>query len=440
MADWFTPSQGISRPCWPPCHNTLASAADVVHAVHTGLLPDPGRRAMPSLHCPSMPTPPLPSARPIDFLRHGLIVVGFNVLLSISMLHEQRQWLTQMVYTQAIGLSIWASIDFGRFAFRRDPLSGWPTGWRFRLLLGTGIVIGYAVGTTIGDWYCGCSFWTERVMTPRRAVSFLVMGLCVSAAITFFFVARGKDLRRQHEIAAAQRDASEAQLRLLASQLEPHMLFNTLANLRVLIAMDPPRAQQMLDRLIAFLRATLNASRATQHALSAEFERTADYLGLMQIRMGPRLRVQLHLPPELATQLVPSLLLQPLVENAIKHGLEPHVNGGTLTVTASRDGNTLVLQVHDTGMGLADPGAEPTGDDRALQGRAEAGSTFGLTHVRQRLDTLYGDAASLTLAPAASLPDVSSGASRAASPDVGPAAPNAGTLATLRLPLASATP
>ena len=116
------------------------------------------------------------------------------------------------------------------------------------------------------------------------------------------------------------------------------MLFNTLANLRALIGVDPPAAQHMLDRLNAYLRATLNASRATQHPLSAEFARLADYLELMALRMGPRLQVTLDLPDALADVPVPPLLLQPLVENAIQHGLEPRVQGGALTVRAWRQG------------------------------------------------------------------------------------------------------
>src|SRR5690606_21211369 len=141
----------------------------------------------------------------------------------------------------------------------------------------------------------------------------------------------------------------EARLKLLEAQLEPHMLFNTLANLRALIAVDPQRAQEMLDHMIAYLRATLDASRATSHPLAAEFERLRDYLALMAIRMGPRLAFQLELPPALAAQPVPTLLLQPLVENSIRHGLEPQVQGGRIKVTARQEGEALVLEVLDTG-------------------------------------------------------------------------------------------
>jgi LytS/YehU family sensor histidine kinase len=157
----------------------------------------------------------------------------------------------------------------------------------------------------------------------------------------------------------------------------------------------------MLDRLIAFLRATLSGSRATQHTLAAEFARLADYLALMQVRMGERLRMRFDLPEALRERTVPALLLQPLVENSIKHGLEPAVAGGRIDVSARRDAADLVLQVRDTGVGLG--GA--IGDD---------GSRFGLAQIRERLAALYGARATLVLADA----DDTEG----------------GTLATLRLP------
>src|SRR5438045_747906 len=136
----------------------------------------------------------------------------------------------------------------------------------------------------------------------------------------------------------------------------------------------------MLDRLIAFLRATLAASRNGSHSLSSEFARIGDYLELMKIRMGERLQTQLVLPPELAAEPIPPLLLQPLVENAIKHGLEPHVGGGRLVVSAERDGDALVLRVRDTGVGVRDTGV-------GVRDTAGDGTRFGLQQVRDRLAT-----------------------------------------------------
>lgn len=193
------------------------------------------------------------------------------------------------------------------------------------------------------------------------------------------------------------------------------MLFNTLANLRVLIAQDPPRAQAMLDRLIAFLRATLDASRSGSHSLSAEFGRIDDYLELMQTRMGTRLSRRLDLPDELGRLPVPPLLLQPLVENAIKHGLEPKVAGGWIRVSAQREGSTLVLSVRDTGAGIGSIGSIEGIDDASLDGAPPDRSRFGIQQVRERLAALYGKTASLELV--------------AASDDEG------GTLAIVRLPI-----
>jgi hypothetical protein len=350
----------------------------------------------------------MPHATPVHesftaggFARHGLIVVCFNTFIGIALaIGRGGDWRIQMVYAQCIGLGIWALMDFGRMAFQPDPETGWPRGWR-RAVLQLGAVLGgYLLGSTIADALFGRPLLDMWRGSPRMLLSYLLMCLAVSAGISFYFHARNQDQLRLRQLAAAQRDAAEHRLKLLESQLEPHMLFNTLANLRVLIALDPPRAQQMLDQLIAFLRATLSGSRAALHPLSAEFARVGDYLDLMKIRMGDRLQAELDLPGGLGTQAVPPLLLQPLVENAIKHGLEPHVDGGRLIVSARRDGDALVLAVRDTGAGLS---AAPVD-----------GTHFGLSQVRQRLATLHGEAASLTL--------------EAATDDQG------GTLVTVRLP------
>jgi len=196
------------------------------------------------------------------------------------------------------------------------------------------------------------------------------------------------------------RQATETRLKLLEAQLEPHMLFNTLANLRVLIGIDAVRAQDMLDHLIDYLRATLGASRGTLHPLSAEYARLADYLALMKIRMGDRLATELDLPPELADAELPTLLLQPLVENAIKHGLEPKRGGGLLRVSATAAGDVLQVLVHDSGVGPA-PVDGPAGSGAprtSPHGTPDGG--FGLEQVRARLTTLYAEAGSVTLQPA----------------------------------------
>jgi hypothetical protein len=295
----------------------------------------------------------------------------------------ERSYEIPLVYSLAIGTSIWLLIDFGREFFASSARTGWPQGHAGWLLPLASVMGGYVSGTLAGDAWFGWSSWSG-VGLQTLPTSLLITVLAGSAA-SYYFYTRTQSSYLAARMAEASEQATQARLKLLESQLEPHMLFNTLANLRVLIDNDPVRAQVMLDHLIAYLRATLNASRASSHPLQAEFQRLRDYLELMAIRMGPRLSFELRLPPELATQDVPTLLLQPLVENAIRHGLEPKVLGGTVTVRASGADGMLVLDVEDTGSGPV-PGTP-----------AEGG--FGLAQVRERLRTRYGDAARLSFPP-----------------------------------------
>ena len=163
----------------------------------------------------------------------------------------------------------------------------------------------------------------------------------------------------------------------------------------------------MLDHLIRYLRATLGASQRTLHPLAVEFELLDEYLALMALRMGPRLQVALTLPADLRALPVPPLLLQPLVENSIRHGLEPQVAGGRIEVRARRQGRTLVLTVRDTGMGLPLAVVSPVMPAMPKGASATApavdptpGSGFGTRHVAERLATLYGDRGRFSLRPA----------------------------------------
>jgi len=328
------------------------------------------------------------------FLRRGLMMAGLGVVIAAMLtIGLQHRFTPTLVHSVAISLSCWLFIDIGRMGaarlvLRRRPGASiyWPGAPWMVVVIVVGTTLGYLVGSKLGNLFTGVDSLVGVIASPQRALGTLLFALVPAIGITYYFYSRERIAASRAEAQASQRLAAETQLRLLESQLEPHMLFNTLANLRVLIALDPPRAQAMLDQLISFLRATLAASRAGQHALSAEFSRLADYLALMQVRMGSRLQTRLELPDALANVAVPPLLLQPLVENAIKHGLEPKVEGGRIVVEARQAGDDLVLQVRDTGLGL---GATDRG-----------GTSFGLAQVRERLATLYGARASLRLEPA----------------------------------------
>ncbi len=350
-------------------------------------------------------------ARFFERARRGLLfMVAMCTAIALLLTAVKRGGFgTHLVYSFSIGLCCWLVTDGVRVAvmgvieaarLRRGvsveaaaPRIGWQ-GMLPMLILGA--LVGPMVGTQIADAFTGNQ--TPRLWMLDSSGARFSLAISVIASITALFVLtileRMASVREQ--ASAAQRAAAENQLKLLQSQLEPHMLFNTLANLRVLIAADPARAQRMLDHLIGFLRATLTASRSGSHTLAAEFERTADYLALMQIRMGARLAVTLDLPADLKALAVPPLLLQPLVENAIRHGLEPKVEGGRIEVRAQRMAGTpqrLELLVRDTGIGLQQAGAN------TLRNAATPSSSthFGLAQIRERLRTLHGGAAELSL-------------------------------------------
>ena len=290
-----------------------------------------------------------------------------------------------IVYSLFIGLTIWAVIDIGRHLLPASSETGWPGGWQGMLLVVGGIVAGWFVGNAAGDAVCRTfglyGGGSVHVHGEKEIRTGILITLLAGIAGSYWFYTRNKSDYLLRQMAEARRHADEARLKLLETQLEPHMLFNTLANLRALIAVDPARAQEMLDHMIAYLRATLDASRATTHPLQAEFDRLRDYLELMKIRMGPRLSYELALPPDLAGVRVPTLLLQPLVENSIQHGLEPKVRGGRIAVRARREGERLLLEVEDTGVGEASKGS--------------GGKGFGLAQVRERLQALHGERARL---------------------------------------------
>jgi hypothetical protein len=364
---------------------------------------------LPALTASALTAPLPPAARTgtSRLLALTAQVAVVNVLIAglLAMINGER-FVNALGYSQCIGLSIWGCIEGGR-RMMRGGAGGWPAGWRVVALVAASCALGYVIGVTAADTLFGYSSWRAYLRNPRQLLSEFGPTVAFCTLVSGWFFLRGQARDDRARAAAANHEATLARLDMLQSQLEPHMLFNTLANLRALIAADPARATEMLDHLIAFLRATLAASRQSEHPLADEFARIADYLALMQVRMGDRLSARTTLPAELATLGVPPLLLQPLVENAIKHGLEPQRGAGELHVSAALDGDVLVLSVVDTGRGLEAAAAAREREPGV------PGSAFGLVQVRERLRTLHGDAARFTLLPR----------------------PEGGALAEIRLPL-----
>ena len=163
----------------------------------------------------------------------------------------------------------------------------------------------------------------------------------------------------------------EMELKLLQAQIEPHFLFNTLSNVMSLIDSQPTKAKAMLDHFCGFLRGALHIARNNQVPVSQEIELIRNYLEIQKLRMGNRLNYQIDMPHALLAKNIPPLLIQPLVENSIKHGLEPLVEGGSVSITGEMDGDLVRITVADSGRGISES--------------TSSGNGVGLENVRKRI-------------------------------------------------------
>ena len=240
-----------------------------------------------------------------------------------------------------------------------------------------------AVGLSLAFYFTGVGSWSSPY-----ALQSVVIGLFfgVIGSITFILSERIQKLdtevkqRRLNEVESEKREV-EAHLRMLQAQIEPHFLFNTLANVSSLIEVDAAQARRLLDRLNDWLRVALARTRSETATVDDELVLLENYLKILAMRFGPRLRWHIDATKEVRAMKFPPMLLQPLVENAIRHGIEPKLGGGQLNILARLEQGRLHLQVDDNGVGLGD----------------QASGGAGLENVRARLQALYGGSATLTL-------------------------------------------
>lgn len=274
---------------------------------------------------------------------------------------------------------------FERLAPQRwlDTIMGWRD-WRSGLFFSSMSMTCSLVGVITGLGAVDV-VWQRRELTKllNQPSGFWTEFLAISALIT---IVVGLRYRARWKQEMMQARITEAQLKLLQGQIEPHFLFNTLANVQSLIDFDPARAKQMLERFTDYLRASLGQMRGDSTTLAQEFAMLEAYLALMQLRMGERLKVELSLPSDLGNVDLPPLLAQPLVENAIHHGLEPQIAGGTVSVSARQVDGRLWIEVADDGQGLDGP-------------RRRGGNGVALENIRARLAARFGPSASLELLP-----------------------------------------
>ncbi len=298
---------------------------------------------------------------------------------------EKFGWLQSLVLANVLGLSLAFTLAGIWFNYRR--IRGKFTRYFFVILLLA--VAGAFTGASVTALEQGRPIMSVLGKAGGKvAIAGLAVGGIYALLIGVVAVWRNREFealttqyQRDAERERVARQVSESRLRLLRAQIEPHFLFNTLGAVQQLAEAGAPRAAELTANLIAFLRGSLAEMRHEQVTLSEDFALIEAYLRVMKTRLGDRLQFALDLPDSLAAVRVPGMMLLTLVENAIKHGIEPSLRGGRVHVSAQSVDGMLRLRVEDTGQGLC----------------AEPEDGVGLKNVRDRLLLTYGASASLAL-------------------------------------------
>ncbi len=338
---------------------------------------------------------------------------GFAVILTFLFLtfnHQATLWQTfaeTLLISNCIGFSIHLLMELLHTIAVPRGFNNLPQ-WQKSATLVTTMLVGVFIGYLIAFAILGKNFAALIARYPRAALG--LMMIATIGCVIWFLIMDGQSRRLRAEAEAAKNNeaqqrltaqARDAELRALQAQIEPHFLFNTLANVQALIDYEPQKAKHMLDAFIQHLRMSLDVSRQSHATLATELDFVKTYLQLLEIRMGGRLRYRVECAPEVRYTPLAPLLLQPLVENAVKYGLEPKIDGGEIVIRAARDGDDFVVSVHDDGVGIGNAST------------AKTGAGMGMKNVRDRLASLYGDRATLTIEAID--------------------APNHGTVATIRI-------
>lgn len=342
-------------------------------------------------------------------------LVAALVVLAGTVLQVRRQ--LAAFNRSGIGLSrdLLSAAPQREFASALDPISSVNVCADVLSSVGTARALEYRSTAAFKcDWFKGVirlgpqhPFWlfgsveVRVVETPDRATQVIVRN---RPGVTGWPLQKGEALRtveavvkllqtalqqRRHALDSAKREqeleraALQAKLTALQAQVEPHFLFNTLANLKYLIRTDAGRAQIMVDHLVGYLQTALPDMRSASSTVRREVALAEHYLSIMQIRMGDHLRFRCDIEDEALDVPVPPSMLISLVENAIKHGLERATQAGEISISARLENRHVILLVSDNGSGLAD----------------QVGQGFGLANIHQRLKLLYADAASMLVAP-----------------------------------------
>ena len=289
-------------------------------------------------------------------------------------------FLINFIISQCIGLSICTCVLIAHLFFENAGPA------LKAVLVAAALIIGTLCGASLGSFLSGLS--SSILLEKHSLLQLLVLGVMFGSIITYFFSSRELISESQAQIQeekikrlTSEKKAAEANLKLLQAQIEPHFLFNTLSNVLSLLDTNPNKGKSMLVDFIQYLRASLTKIRETKATLGQEMEMIRAYLNIFKVRMGHRLKYKIDLPERLEAISFPPMLIQPLVENAIKHGLEPKVDGGEILIRGIEKDGILRLEIVDSGLGF----------------KAERDSGMGLSNIRERLLSLYGNKGRLIL-------------------------------------------
>jgi signal transduction histidine kinase len=315
-----------------------------------------------------------------------LFTLGFTFVISLPLaLGWKSGFLSLMGRT--LGLALIGMIVFGLFEQWPKRLPPWIARWVLQVL---GVMISMPLGTfaiyTLSTAPGAPAFWhvTERL---EGFSGLTALGIFVAPWVALGALVRQKDALARNQALAFElerseyeRQALDARLHLVQAQVAPHFLFNTLANVQALVDSGSPQASAVLRSLVAYLRAAVPRLDEPVTTLKQELELVTAYLELMHMRMPDRLKFALHFEePELAVR-CPPLTLLTLVENAVRHGIDPSEEGGRIDVHVERRGDRCIVRVADTGVGL---------------GSSNGGLGTGLSTLRERLQLVFGGAAEL---------------------------------------------
>ena len=320
-----------------------------------------------------------------ETVRSLIITAIFNTIIAVVlsiMVIDKPDFFEVFIISQLIGLSICLCVDIAvHFAHGNK----WSVTGNV-----TGLVAGILSGSLL-SWVFSSLFYGNDVdYFFKHVFSYVfVFGIVFGVPISYFFSSRQKIIESEKQIQkekikrlTMEKETAMTTLRLLQAQIEPHFLFNTLSNVISLFDIDVEKARDMLININEYLRISLQRTRQEMITLSQELDLTRQYLEIFKIRMGNRLIYEINDQTDRLELAFPPLIIQPLVENSIKYGIEPEVTGGTITIDCRIQENSLEIMITDTGRGF---------DEDA----GKAG--IGINNVSQRLETIYGNTASLIL-------------------------------------------